>query len=247
MRVLSSQPGARGRWLTATVAFTLGLVLTVAWTQERGRRETSKGRRADLGSLVAVRQTRLDALERELSRLRGDLRALTVRSGDRGLRTLKLELDRLRLAAGLAAVEGPGIAIELADSPLAKRGDPGSTDFQIQDVDLQGVVNELWADGAEAIAINGQRIVATTAIRSAGGAVLVNYRVLTSPYSVAAIGDGRGLRRSFEASEIARRFRRWAEVYRLGFRLREIGHLFIPAFGGGLTFRYARTASREEG
>ena len=57
------------------------------------------------------------------------------------------------------------------------------------DRDLQTVVNGLWAAGAEAVAVNGQRLTALSAIRSAGDAILVDYRPLTRPYVVTAIGD----------------------------------------------------------
>jgi len=59
---------------------------------------------------------------------------------------------------------------------------------QVLDRDLQDVVNELWHDGVEAIAINGQRLATTSTIRAAGGAILVDFRPITSPYQVAAIG-----------------------------------------------------------
>ena len=58
-------------------------------------------------------------------------------------------------------------------------------------VDLQNVANALWAAGAEAIAINGQRLTATSTIRAAGNAILVDFRPVTSPYEVSAIGPGR--------------------------------------------------------
>ncbi|MBI4728438.1 MAG: DUF881 domain-containing protein [Acidobacteria bacterium] len=230
-----------GRSATAAVALVLGFIVATAWTQEGRRHRTVEGRRAELAALVAARQSRLDGLERDFARLRVDLSALTSRSADAGLLALQGEVDRLRAAAGLVPVHGPAVVVELADSPLARRGDPGSLDFRIQDVDLQAVVNELWAAGAEAVAVGGERIISTTAIRSAGGAVLVNYRVLTSPYRVAAIGDESAIRRALEASATARRFRRWGQVYRLGFRIDERS-MTLPAFRGGLGFRYARPA-----
>lgn len=233
-----------GRGATAAVALVLGFIVATAWAQEGRQHRTAEGRRTELAALVAARESRLTGLERDFARLRIDLSALTSRSADRGLRTLQGEVDRLRAAAGLVPVRGPAVVVELADSPLAHRGDPGSLDFVIQDVDLQSVVNEMWAAGAEAIAVGGERIISTTAIRSAGGAVLVNYRVLTSPYRVAAIGDRRAIRRAFEASATARRFRRWAQIYRLGFRIEEES-LTLPAFPGGIGFRYARPAPGE--
>ena len=75
--------------------------------------------------------------------------------------------------------------------------------------DLQKVANDLWAAGAEAIAINGQRLTATSTIRSAGAAILVDFRPVTSPYEVSAIGPG-SLREQFDDSRTAYLMRRVA-------------------------------------
>ena len=114
------------------------------------------------------------------------------------------------------------------------------SDSRIQDVDLQEVVNALWNAGAEAISINGQRLVATSAIRNAGNAVLVNFRVLTSPYDVAAIGDRSAMETSFEATDIARRFKTWEQVYGLGFSVEHPSTVQVPAYTGSVRFRYAQ-------
>ncbi|WP_164737228.1 DUF881 domain-containing protein [Georgenia sp. SYP-B2076] len=95
----------------------------------------------------------------------------------------------LGVASGHVRVRGPGIVVELTDSRAAQDGAPGSEDERVQDLDLQVLVNGLWAAGAEAIAIDGQRLGATTAIRSAGQAVLVNLEPVSSPYEVEVIGD----------------------------------------------------------
>ena len=83
---------------------------------------------------------------------------------------------------------GRGLRLVLTDAPS---DDPDVVDpsLRVQDVDLQVVVNGLWAAGAEAIAVNGQRLTAMTAIRSAGDAVLVDLVALSSPYTVEAVGD----------------------------------------------------------
>lgn len=229
--------------MALSVGVTLvAFLLVAAWLQTADRHERFEGRRDELAGFVAVRQERTARLEARLRELRAELARLADGRTHGELARLKEERNRLARAAGLTPVNGPGILVELADSQLAGRGDPQSADFQIQDLDLQVVVNELWRGGAEAIAINDQRVVATTAIRNAGGAVLVNYSVLTSPYRIAAIGDSAALKRRLEASPVAAQFRRWAEVYRLGFTVGEQDRLTAPAFVGALQFRYARAA-----
>lgn len=90
---------------------------------------------------------------------------------------------QLGIAAGTVPVAGPGIVVTLDDSSAASSAE------RIQDFDLQVLVNALWAAGAEAVAVDGQRLSPTTAVRNAGEAVLVNLTPLSPPYVVEAIGD----------------------------------------------------------
>lgn len=105
--------------------------------------------------------------------------------------------QQLGIWAGTTPVVGPGVVITMADSARAQAGEAGSEDERVQDFDLQVVVNGLWAAGAESIAVNGIRLTAATAIRSAGDAVLVDLQPLASPYRIEAIGDPEGMRTAF--------------------------------------------------
>ena len=95
-------------------------------------------------------------------------------------------------AAGLAAVTGPGAVVRLADAPAPidpATGRPSTAEVnRVLDVDLQARGERAVGRGAEAIAINGQRLTATSTIRTAGNAILVDFRPVTSPYEVSAIG-----------------------------------------------------------
>jgi uncharacterized protein YlxW (UPF0749 family) len=73
----------------------------------------------------------------------------------------------------------------------------GADDGRVTDRDLQTIVNEVWAAGAEAVSVNGQRLTALSAIRSAGDAVLVDFRPLNPPYTIRAVGDPKTLRTTF--------------------------------------------------
>jgi len=213
----------------------LAFLLTVAWARQGERAPLVEERRDRLAELVVQRQQRADTIERELNQLRA--RAESLATGKGPAAALQDEIERLAGFAGTAAVSGPGIEVALGDSPNAD--EEGSPDFRIQDVDVQLVVNTLWSEGAEAIAINGQRIVSTSAIRSAGQAILVNYKVLTSPYRIEAVGEPKALRERFDASEIAGRFRTWSQIYRLSIRVRSAESLTIPAYTGSVRPRHA--------
>ncbi len=106
-------------------------------------------------------------------------------------------------------------------------------------MDLQLVVNALWRAGAEAIAVNGRRVIGTTAIRKAGSAILVNYRAVSSPYRIVALGDPEALNRRLTESEIAERFDVWTDVYELGFTVERVDVLVAPALQGLQDLRWA--------
>jgi uncharacterized protein YlxW (UPF0749 family) len=214
-------------------------LLVVAWTENRDVERASKPQRERLARLLAERQRQTSSLESRLGELRAELDRAS--RGGAQLGRLRDEARRLDLLAGRAAIEGPGVTVVLTDGELAA-SEANASDYRIQDIDLQLVVNELWAAGAEAIAVNGQRLVTSTAIRSAGGAVLVNFRVLTSPYRVAAVGDSGRLAARFGSSDIGTRLRRWGDIYGLGVAVRKERVLELPAYEGAVRFRYATPA-----
>jgi uncharacterized protein YlxW (UPF0749 family) len=87
------------------------------------------------------------------------------------------------------------------------------------------------------MAVNGQRLVATSPIRAAGETITVNFRPLVPPYRVEVIGADKKL---FERSEVAQRFRRWADDYGLGFAVKAKSKIVVPAYAGTLQLSSAR-------
>jgi uncharacterized protein YlxW (UPF0749 family) len=138
-------------------------------------------------------------------------------------------LDRLRIATGQTEVLGNGVTVTIDDAPL----DPLVTDTppgRVIDRDLQMIVNGLWQAGATDIAINGRRITPTSAIRAAGEAILVNYRPMSPPYVVSAIGP--------DADRLAGRFRdnpagllleELEAKYGVIWELQRVGNISLPA------------------
>ncbi len=136
-------------------------------------REERKARRALEGQVTQLRE-RLEGYEGAASQGRSVADAMNK------------ELESLRIALGLKAMQGAGVIVRL-DNPTAQpRGRPPVV-VTYQDVVV--VINELWAAGAETIAINNQRITATTGFSQVSGTVVVNLQRLTQPFEVVAIGD----------------------------------------------------------
>jgi uncharacterized protein YlxW (UPF0749 family) len=142
---------------------------------------------------------------------------------------------RAEEGAAAVPVTGPGLLVTLANAEEAADDDPvgGNTEEdprgKVRDGDLQLVVNALWAAGAEAISINDQRLGATTAIRFAGEAVLVDFRPVTNPYEIRAIGDPDTLSAGFLASPEVGALALISETFDLRFDFAQEDELTLPA------------------
>lgn len=221
--------------LAAVFAITGFLTLVAASGVESSKRG-AESRRAELVRLIRERQGEVDALGRRLVTLRTDVLSARDRLSAESARAAG-RVRRTQLRAGTVPMEGRGLEVTLSDSERSTRDPAGRAALSIHDVDVQLVVNALWAAGAEAVAVNGQRLVATSPIRGAGATITVNFRPLMPPYQVVAIGADRG---RFAQSEVARRFRRWVDDYGLGFSVAERKRVEVPGYLGTLRLSSAR-------
>ncbi|MFJ5046536.1 DUF881 domain-containing protein [Streptomyces sp. NPDC088719] len=180
------------------------LVVTLGAAEARISAPVVAKEREELIDRIDAETEAADTLESEVDELRTDVserqrKALEQHGGDQG--------QLVALLAGATPVEGPGVKLVVDDAKDTDQGGGGpreSTGFadtgRVRDRDMQRVVNGLWESGAEAIAINGQRLTALSAIRAAGDAILVDNRPLVPPYTVLAVGDGKKLATAFQDS-----------------------------------------------
>ncbi|MCS7191639.1 MAG: DUF881 domain-containing protein [Armatimonadetes bacterium] len=135
-------------------------------------------------------QDEIERLREEVDKLRQQIsdyeKAMT--EGRAATQRMAAELNNLRVLAGLTKVRGPGVIVWLTDAPKPSLPEDPSSGI-VHDTDLLILVNELKNAGAEAIAINNQRIVSTTAIRCVGNLITVNGVTISPPYEVSAVGD----------------------------------------------------------
>jgi uncharacterized protein YlxW (UPF0749 family) len=160
--------------------------------------------------------------------------------------------DRIQLlgvVSGSLAVQGPGLRVTVDDapgsaaSPDADAHDQAAADQgRVQDRDLQTVVNGLWAAGAEAISINGQRLTALSAIRSAGQAILVDFRPLSPPYVISAVGDPDPMQALFANGSGGRYLHALSENFQIPSEVTQVKSLSLPA-SSGLTLHEAVPAA----
>lgn len=167
------------------IALVIGALFAVAALQTTRSRPAAEKERDQLVARIKTAQANRDKLRNQADALAAENARLRSSGlgNDAEAERLRTRLSDLETTTGAAAVTGPGLKITVDDGV----GKSGAN--QVLDVDLQVLVNGLWAAGAEAIQINGQRITALTAIREAGQAITVNYRSLSPPYEVDAIGD----------------------------------------------------------
>jgi len=225
----SASVGSRSRTLAGVaVLVALGLLTGTAIAQVRQRQDAGSGLRVDLLAQAGDRTARSDELAARTDLLRADVMAVREEAlgSDAAGRALAAQLTALGLASGTTPVRGPGIVVTVQDAPAgtSKQTDPlrpgAAPEGRVQDRDLQDVVNGLWAASAEAVAVNGQRLTALTAIRSAGDAILVDLRPLTPPYVVAAVGDPEKLELALVDGPSGRRLQTFSSLYGITFEVR---------------------------
>jgi uncharacterized protein YlxW (UPF0749 family) len=238
-----SPPPARRRLMSGVAAVTLlalGFLLAVAYQQTVAEEPAASNARKTLVDQVQSRRAETAQLQQQADRLRVDVAALRARELGGAAAA---ELTELEATAGLAPVHGSGARITIRDGPT--RVDPltGEHDTQalVKDSDLQLACNALWSGGAEAIAVNGQRLTATSTIRQAGEAILVDFRPVTTPYEVVAIGPD-SLADNFRDGYAGRFFKELASRYGMSFDAAPVRDVTLDA-ASDLTLRAARPST----
>ena len=226
------------RTLKAKLGLAAGLVLaalvvTLGAAEAEFAAPVVAKERAELIDRVNAETSTADSLEADVDALRRDVserqsKALEQHGGDQG--------QLVALLSGATRVEGPGIKLVVDDAEEADQGGGGpreSAGFadtgRVRDRDMQRVVNGLWQSGAEAIAINGQRLTALSAIRAAGDAILVDNRPLVPPYTVLAVGDGKKLSSAFRNSADGQYLQALHESFDIRTSLSEQEKVRLPA------------------
>nr|WP_240977454.1 DUF881 domain-containing protein [Knoellia sp. DB2414S] len=214
----------------------VGLLLTLGAVQLRAPSKNVAQARTDLVTRIESRRAAADKQEANLRALQTQVTQLQAAALGSGTSDLKDKLSTLDLAAGGTEVTGPGIRLTLDDADGGDnsadgnpRTNPTQDDGKVVAKDVQVIVNGLWEAGAEAIAINGQRLTSRSAIRFAGEAILVNYRPLTRPYTISAIGDSTNLEAEFAGTSAGAYARALKDNYGVRVSMETAKDLKLPA------------------
>lgn len=220
----------------------LGFLIAAQLASEGPRVRYTSQERTPLVATVLDLQAQQDALKQQVLDARAAIQSLEAAGQGGGVVTQQLNdrLQNARIAAGLVAMTGPGIVIQLSDSTAAVPADGNQRDYMVSGQDVLTVVEELWQAGAEGIAINGERVVVSTAIVDIGGSVLVNSAYVAAPYQVTGIGP-KGM---FDALTHSPGFvdfiRARAETFGIGVSYATPESVDLPAYAGSVNLRYGR-------
>ena len=198
-----SRAGRGGTWLAL---LTIGALLAVAGARAAAAEPAADRGRQALLQRIDDATARSDRLTGQVAQAQAGNAELAAALGGAPAASADARAEGLAVAAAATAVTGPGLQVVLDDAP--EDGSAGSdgvtTSGRVVDRDVQIVVNGLWQNGAEAVAVNGQRLSSLSSIRAAGEAVLVDYRPLTPPYTISAIGDPAALETGLATSVAGR-------------------------------------------
>lgn len=235
-------PRSGWRFATPLVVIACGALFVTSAANSDGT-DLRPGRYTDLGSLVAAENREYEQLEDRVRDLTDEVDRLTGQVGDSQVVQLQKEIESMKQPAGLTPVTGPGLTVTLSDAPV----DVINSSTQpielliVHQQDIQAVLNAMWKGGAEAVTLQGRRVVSTTGVKCEGNAVLIQGRAYPQPYTIAAIGNPAALEAAVLQDDYVGAYRRDAALpdVSVGFGMEAAGELEMPAYDGLTNLTYA--------
>lgn len=225
----------------ALVSIVLGMLIAIQFQTQQSISESVPTRRVEelVTMLKDAKETKL-ASEQRIAQLKKQLEQNPAATSS-GTKKAE-ELAKARILAGMEAMEGSGIVVTLNDNQDQSNLGSSNNLNVVQDEDLLRTINELRAAGAEAISLNGQRIVATSEIRWAGSHILVNNTSISSPYEIKAIGDGERLNNALKLKDgIVDTLSIWG-IY---IKINQQDRVQVPGYKGSLQFKNVEMISSQ--
>lgn len=206
------------------------------------------GRNANLAELVGEERRIERDLRSQLVQLEDEVSDLSKQTGDqtgdRNLKRTLKQIEKLNDPAGRTPKQGEGVTITLSDAPedVIDRSDENVNVMLVHQQDIQAAVNALWRGGAEAVTVQGQRIVTTTGIKCEGNAVQLQGVPYSQPYVISGIGDIDRLQSAVDNDEYLTHYRNQSTNpdIRIGWDMDESPSIYAPAYDGLRSFNYAR-------
>jgi len=223
--------------LVPLTALAAGLLFATSASTAQGT-DLRADRRLQLTELIARERVDVRGRERDAADLRATVDAIAADAAAENSRVgAAAAPPELELAAGLVPVAGPAVTVSLDDAPR-RDGRPELSDdpddLVVHEQDVQAVVNALWAGGAEAMTLMGQRIVSTSAVRCVGNTVILHGQVYGPPFVVTAVGEPDAMRDALDSDPGVAFFRTFVDRFGLGYDVSGSRSLTLPAYDGPL-------------
>lgn len=239
--------------LVAVVVFVVAGILFVTSSLASGGLDLRGSSVTDLDTVVRQERQRTDNLQQRVSDLTREVDTLGKSVLDSQVIELQDQVDALRGPAGFKEVHGPAMTVVLSDAPKDEVGRvgpdgkvPDERQLVVHQQDIQAVVNALWAGGAEAMTLQGQRVVSTTGIKCVGNTVVIHGVPYAPPYRVSAIGDLDSLQVSLDSSDYVAGYLTYVAAYNLGYEVSTKADLVMPAYDGSTDLTYAKAGTTPE-
>ena len=230
-------------WAIALVCVVLGFMLSMQFKVQKQvalKDITGLQRAQDLAQQLSRAEKERDSLMTELENLRTQLRNIANSQAD--TKALADQLEQAQLHAGLIPMQGPGVTVTMNDSTRPVTPGENPNNFIIHDEDVLRVVNELAAGGAEAISINGQRIIGRSEIRCTGPTITINGVRTAPPIVISAIGDPAVLDSAINLrGGVAESLKQWG----IQVSVKKESNLTVPAYKGSLKLQFGSPAKAE--
>jgi uncharacterized protein YlxW (UPF0749 family) len=229
-------------WLVPVAALVAGSLFASSVRASQG--ENLRTDQAQLPDLIRAQNRTNEQRAGTLDDLQAKVDAQTAALAPGNLATQKLErqANELAAAAGRTPVKGTAVQVRLDDAKLAGSEVPAGADpddYVIHQQDVQGVVNALWAGGAEAMTLQDQRVISTSAVRCVGNTLVLQGRVYSPPYVITAIGDPAALQSSLATDPDVANLRQWSVAVGLGYDVSVPGEMTFPAYSGSIVPEHA--------
>lgn len=226
------------QWGFLVISLVLGIMLAVQYRFTREITHIASVQKVqELANEVSQMKKDRDALQSQVDSLRAELDSATSAPVTPGLRE---ELEKAKVEAGVSELSGPGVEVTLNDSNITLRQGENPNLYVLHDEDVLKVLNEIRAAGAEALSINGQRLLATTEIRCTGPTIVMNKnKRLAPPYVITAIGNPDTIESSLKMKGgVAETLQFWG----IQVSVKKLAQVTVPAYSGGIKFEYAQAA-----
>lgn len=222
----------------------LGFLMVTQAQAEPTRVSYTSQERPPLVDTATQLQAQQNALQAQILDLRAQVEQAEASSAGNSalVGSLNDQLQQARLAAGLVDLQGPGIVVQLEDSTQPIPPGAAAGDYLVSASDLRAVIDELWLDGAEEMAVNGERITATTGLTDIGSSILLNGAYLQAPYQVVAIGPKDLYNRLTTSANFAQFLKTRVEGFGIRLGAGALDNAVVPAYAGTVNLTYARPA-----